>query len=299
MQWRMERVKRFIVDIGNRNMKVGFKEGEEFKKYKFQHIFKIQPIVDHSVEEVVEWEGNLYSFNKGKYDNEFNKTKKNFIPALLKGIASKTNESEIELMLACPCDQIAGRRAVFKEMLEDKEFKFKYRDKEREIKIGRVGVIGEGFATFFKLPKETRKNKNIGIIDIGGRTVNVATFKKGTMDNMKSYNYGALDLKEEILSIEKLSGDDIDLLEVEERIQMGKINIDKNTQVNFLNNLINDMKLNKIRLDMFDWYITGGGSVDLEEGIQEVFVDITKVEDPIMSNLEGMYNFANAKWGEE
>lgn len=289
---------RLLVDVGNRNMKIGFMEEGQLSKFTFQNIFEVKENVDHSVEEVVEYEGKFYCMGKGHYDFEFNKTKKNFIPALLKSYAMKSEDKEVEIMMLAPAEQVAGLRDIFKEMLEGKTFDFKYKNKAKSFTVKRVGVIGEGFATFFTLPAEVRKNKNVGIIDLGGRTVNIATFKKGNLDILKSYNYGMLDLKTKLLEIERLNGTDIDLIEIEERIEAGKLQIEKNIADNFLNRLLNDVKMDKIKFDMYDWYVTGGGSLDIKDTILQNLKDVIMLEEPIFTNVEGMNNFAKAKWGE-
>lgn len=295
------------VDIGNRNMKVCYKEGEEIKFIVFQSRYSTEEQIDYGSAEVIELEGIKYCIEQGSYDYEFNKTEKDYLPLLLTAISrvlklkGEQSDENIELMIGSPVEHVIGLRNKFKEQLLGQEFEYKYKDKAMKIKINKLGVIGEGFATYFCIPNVIKnENKNLGICDIGGRTINIATFIKGKQDKFCTINFGTLDIKNDILREEKSKGKDYDLNIIENLLESQKLEIHEDAKKRVVEKIINDAKIYKIDIDLYKWIVTGGGAIDIgSEIIEEYFGKDCTIENPIFSNVLGYYNFMIAKWGED
>lgn len=289
---------KIAVDLGNRNIKIACKKGDKVQFDSFQARFTIEEQQDYSSAEVVEIEGVKYCIEQGNYDFEFNKTEKNYLPFLLNAISRVTDDEEVEIMMGAPAEHVSGLREKFKEQLLGKEINYKYKGRDRKIKINNLGIIGEGFATYFAIPSAVRNvNGNLGIIDIGGRTVNIATFINGKQDKVCTLNFGMMDLKNNLLKELKKSGKDYDINTVENLLANGKLNIDEKEKEQIIRKIINDIKLYKIDRDLYSWFITGGGAVDIGDMLDEYFGKDSIIKDSLYTNVLGYYNFMIAKWG--
>lgn len=289
---------KIAVDLGNRNIKVAYKKGDKVQIDSFQARFTDEEQQDYSSAEVIEIDGVKYCIEQGNYDFEFNKTEKNYLPLLLTAISRATDEDELEIMMGAPAEHVSGLREVFKQQLLDKEIEFKYKAEKRKIKIKKIGVIGEGFASYFTLPSAVRNvNGNLGIIDIGGRTINIATFINGKQDKVCTLNFGIIDLKNNLLKELKKAGKDYDINTIENLLANGKLNIEEKEKETLIKKIINDTKLYKIDINLYSWFIIGGGAIDIGNILDNYFGKDSIVKDALYTNVLGYYNFMIAKWG--
>jgi len=289
---------KIAIDLGNRNIKVAYKKGDKVHIDSFQARFTDEEQQDYSSAEVIEIDGVKYCIEQGNYDFEFNKTEKNYLPLLLTAISRATDEEELEIMMGAPAEHVSGLREVFKQQLLDKEIEFKYKAEKRKIKIKKVGVIGEGFASYFTLPSAVRNvNGNLGIIDIGGRTINIATFINGKQDKVCTLNFGIIDLKNNLLKELKKAGKDYDINTIENLLANGKLNIEEKEKETLIKKIINDTKLYKIDINLYSWFIIGGGAIDIGNILDNYFGKDSIVKDALYTNVLGYYNFMIAKWG--
>lgn len=289
---------KIAVDLGNRNIKIAYKEGDKIKIESFQARLTDEEQLDYSASEVVEIEGVKYCIEQGNYDFEFNKTEKNYLPLLLSAISRVTDEEEVEIMMGAPAEHVSGLRDIFKKQLLDKEIDYKYKDKNRKVKMKKIGIIGEGFASYFSLPSAVRNvNGNLGIIDIGGRTINIATFINGKQDKVCTLNFGIMDLKNNLLKELKKAGKDYDINTIENLLANGKLTIDEKEKEQLIKKIINDIKLYKIDINLYSWFIVGGGSIDIGNILDNYFGKDSIVKEALYSNVLGYYNFMIAKWG--
>lgn len=289
---------KIAIDLGNRNIKIAYKKGDKVQFDSFQARFTEEEQQDYSAAEVIEIDGTKYCIEQGNYDFEFNKTKKNYLPFLLNAISRATEDEEVEIMMGAPVEHVTGLREVFKEQLLGKDIEYKYKGKERKIKIKNLGIIGEGFASYFALPATVRNvGGNMGIIDIGGRTVNIATFINGKQDKVCTLNFGMIDLKSDLLKDLKKAGKDYDINTIENLLENDRISIKEEEKEQFIKKIINDIKLYKIDVDLYSWFVTGGGSVDIGVMLDKYFGKDSIIKDALYTNVLGYYNFMIAKWG--
>lgn len=281
-------------DLGNFNVKTD--EGNMFKA-----TFKEVTDLDAVDVNVVEVENVRYSMdNVADFDSEFNKSEKNYKPNLfwsyyLDGIPTKC---VIYQVLGAPSENL-GIVKKFKEDLEGKTFKFKIKGIEYEITFAQVGVVAEGFSSFYTLPK-TEMEKDIMIIDIGGRTVNIVVFKEKRCIHRFQVNYGMIPVYNDIKARYNHTGHNISSEEVKSYIEKGFISKDLITQAHYV---LMDKVYNKIReftnMDLYKVYFTGGGSIELEDSIRSYDESRTFyfMDDPLFSNVNGNKAIAKTKWG--
>lgn len=293
-----EKLKAIIlaVDLGNYNVKTS--EGIIFPAKFKEDNSESAPIG----EEVIIFNGRTFLMEKGSYDFTFNKAKKEYMPNLLYAIAKSVPESvkAIKLVLGVPLDNL-GLREAFKEDLEGKKFEFTYGDRQREIFIDKVATIGEGISSYYQLTSTQRSN-DVMIVDIGGRTTNVVTYKNKKQDSKLTIPLGMLDLYNEIKTKENNEkGENYTVDIIEEYIRKGIINDCKSLKVSFLKRIFNEIKF-KFDVRAFDVFFTGGGSIRLTDAMDIVknygVTEIRMLGDSLFSNVNGNKKIAEIKWGE-
>lgn len=244
-------------------------------------------------EETIEYGGTYYTMMKGEFENKFNKAEKNYLPNLLYAIGQSTTDEEIDLVLGTPLDNLLIKDK-FKADLKGKTFKFKMNDKEREVKINRLATIAEGMSSFYTLSKMERE-KDIVILDFGGRTINCVTFLSGKVEHKFTITKGMIDLYDSIKTRVNASGNNYKLEEMERLIKKNLFEGVDEDKKDFLNSALNEIEL-KIKLNTYDVWVTGGGSIELEEVIRELIVKPHFISNPLFSNCIGNKRVAQQKW---
>lgn len=278
------------VDLGNYNINT-------CEDVMFPATFTVGAPENPIGEEIITIDGIDYCMAKeGAFDYEFNKNKKNYKPNLFYAIYKSTDETEIDLVLGIPVENF-GVASNFKEDLEGKEFEFKINGQDKKIKINRVAVVGEGISSYYMLKKEQRENRSVMIVDIGGRTINLATFKNGRLEYKKQINKGMIDLYEVIKSRHNsINGDNLETEQIDYLIQQGHVKIEKEDEFNFVESIFNAIKLVANR-DYYDIYFTGGGAIRLEDTLKEIEPRGIVMEDALFTNCKGNKKIAQAQWG--
>lgn len=283
------------IDLGNFNVKTS--EG-----VKFSSNFTVLDLASENFDtNILTYNGVSYSMDKkDAFELEFNKAERNYIPNLLYALAKSCGEevTEVKLILGVPISNI-GLRDRFKQDLEGKTFTFKVRgeEKERTITISKLGVLPEGMSSFYSL-SATEREKDLLIIDIGGRTVNLATFRDKKAEKKTSLPIGTINLYNTIAERFNIMGNNIMIYEVENAINKGYIpkEIYEPCYEEFINSIFNSIKL-IANLDLYQKiWLTGGGSITLRELIKPINEKIDSMENPLFSNVNGNKKVALAQW---
>lgn len=246
-------------------------------------------------EETIEYNGIYYTMMKGEFENKFNKAEKNYMPNLLYAIAKSTTDKEIDLVLGVPLDNLAIKDK-FKEDLKGKTFKFKLNDKQKEIKINRIAIIAEGMSSYYTLSK-TDREKNVCIIDCGGRTTNVCTFIDGKVEKKFTINEGMINLYDNIKTRFNLAGNNYEIEDMERLIKNGVFGDISEDKKIFLDALMNKIEF-KLKLHTYNVWFTGGGSIELEDVIKATILKPNFVENALFSNALGNKKVAQQKWSD-
>lgn len=275
------------VDLGNYNIKTS--AGVIFES-RYQEVE--QEDFDN---DLLELDGKFYRMESGNFENEFNKAKKNFIPNLLYAIAKSTedNEVNVDLVLGVPASNL-GITEDFRKELAGKEFKFTLFSVNKEVKINKVATVAEGLSSFYVLTKEERQ-KDIVLLDIGGRTINVCTFTGGKCTTKFTTPGGMIDLYSEIQEDYNKIGFNADVEEIIRLIKNGTIDSSK-AKARFVKDKLNKIRLKVPNFSTYKVYLAGGGSLELQDALRENLENINYVPDTICSNAKGNKLIAKAKW---
>lgn len=275
------------IDMGNYNIKTS--EG-----IMFISTFTEGEVLNPQGEEVIQFDERTYMMEKGTFDNEYNKSKKNYKPNLLYAISKSIPASvkTIDLVLGVPVDNIKITEQ-FKEELQGKEFKWLINGNEREILINKVATVGEGISAFYTLNKLKRLSPII-MVDIGGRTVNVIIFEKGKMKDKFTIPQGMIELYDTIAAKENATGNRYRAEQVHDLIERGIITNTEKQEKIFINQIMNEIK-RRVDINLYDIVFSGGGSISLAHHLEDLG-DI--IEDGLFANANGNKKIAEIQWGE-
>lgn len=276
------------VDLGNYNIKTS--EGVIFES-RYQEVEK-----EDFDNELVEIGNKYYKMEIGEFENEFNKAKKNYLPNLLYAISKSfdENEFEIDLVLGVPASNL-GITSEIKNDIENKSFTFKVFGVNKKVKINRVATVAEGLSSFYTLKKEERL-KDLVIIDIGGRTFNICAFSKGKTLLKFTQPGGMLDLYSIVQENYNKFGNNANIEEIIRLIENETINCEEE-KIKFVKEQINKIKLKISKLNTFKIYVTGGGSLELQQALRNTLGEINYIPDTLFSNVKGNKIIAELKWG--
>lgn len=250
-------------------------------------------------ENVITYNGNSYTMEKGTFDNTFNKANKNYLPNLFYAIikSSNTESEDFNLMLGYPLDNESVAEQ-FKNDLIGQEFKVKYqrgqRETDRTIRIHNVRCVGESLSSFYTLNANER-GEDLIIIDIGGRTTNVSVFQNRRLVDKFTIPSGTIDLFGDI--IKRWNNDNGDNKTVEDAERLIKREYITGCEVEykrFLDELMNQIEKHLDR-NTYKNYFTGGGSEMLKELIEDYLEPSgTVMDNAILTNCNGNREIAEA-----
>lgn len=280
------------IDLGNYNIKTS--EG-----INFISTFAEFDGIDPGERKLLNYNGKDYVMElKSSFDNEFNKTKKNYIPNLLWAInrSLPRGVDSVSIVLGIPVENL-GTVNKFKEELENKKFVFRVRGNEkRSILINKVAVVAEGVSSFYTLPETERMNDTL-IIDIGGRTTNVVSFKNGRIEHKKQINKGMINYYEDVASKYNSKGECVNTEDIKNLIEKGIVDIDtvtfyKNELVKYIFNQVKT----KCNRDYYKIWFTGGGSIELKETILRLEPKANFMDNALFTNVNGNKRIALTQW---
>lgn len=232
----------------------------------------------------------------GDFDKEFIKCKKNIQVPLFYALAKSDigESSEINLILHLPASQISNKNFLV-DMLQNKTFEYIVNGKEYKTTFKKVGVLKEGWTSFYSLKK--RNEGLIGIIDIGGRTTDCFSFEDGKLRNEKSINIGMLNIFNDIADRLIANGENRNIEEIHTLLTNDIISIDdyKDILEKYSNKIINDLKLSIPNIKDFKIHLTGGGAVYLIDIFKVNGFKVELMNNTLNSNCEGSYNIGKAK----
>ncbi len=281
-----------VVDLGNYGVKAINQEGN---KISFQSNISRDVESYPDAFQYTLMDGEYTFFEKGVFSKEYIKTSKEYISQLLYSISRLyENEDmlEINLTLLLPISEMSYKDKYIND-LKGKEFTFTARTsrvQEKMVKICDVIVIPEGYASYFTLD-DTTKDGSVMIADLGGRTCNVSTFYAGKPKVLNTYRIGILNFYSKL---QKLNEDkEYSLEDIEKAIKKTDIRVTKKQLATFMQDILNEIKIN-VNINHFDNVIwVGGGSKVLEEIINEVLPkNCILHENALYSNIEGAMEFS-------
>lgn len=160
-----------------------------------------------SVADVLELDGSTYRIGEGNFDIEARKfDKDSYEPLLVTAICKSTDEEIIDLGLGLPVLQYRNKDNI-KELIskfEGKSYELRINSHNRQLKIRSVGVYPEGVAGFiYLLTQDDQLKAEIGdrdvvVVDIGGKTTDIALLRNKRAVLPDSVDVGTIDIYDTI-----------------------------------------------------------------------------------------------------
>lgn len=276
-----------VVDIGSFNIKInnGSVHENRFKKVSNMDTFG---------HEFIMYDGDIYFFGEGQFDRTYDKTQKNIIVPLLYGLGKEGVAGNINLILHLPLNQMSKKSDIVNQ-LEGKTFEFVINGQGNSITFDKVGVLKEGFSSFYSLAK--RNDGLIAIIDIGGRTTDVFTFDNGKPEHESSKPYGTMNYFSDIANSLVGQGElrvleDIHKLIVNDIIDLKDFENERN---DLFNNLLNDLRMEFSNLKDYNIKLCGGGAEYFIGNFKSVFPKVELLKNTLLSNVDGATFIGKAK----
>lgn len=274
------------IDLGNFNIKTS-------KGLIFENRFLLDNINDIFGAETITIDESTYFIGKGKFEKEYNKINKNYLPSLLYALAKSTYDDEVNIIIGLPIAQIGLKNKISNE-LTNMNFEFKVNGVNRKIHINKCGVVKEGFSSLYSL--QDRKGRK-AILDIGGRTINVVIFQDAKEVTSFTINMGTLNFFDMIAAHENSKGGNFTIEEINEYLLHGGLDINNYMDIidKFVNTLENEIKLQFPNINMYKVLVTGGGSLFFYNAIKSKYTNVELMENAISSNVQGNYKIGEVK----
>ena len=259
-------------------MKIGIDVGNYNVKTSKDVIFKSAVSTTeqfNSNSDVLVLNDTTYYIGEGNLEIDFVKFKKeNYIPLLTASICKSTVVmlDEIKLGIGLPLNQLKNHAEELKDMLVNEEFKGYFNGNKFNIRIASVSVYPEGVAGFIaNYGKFSHKidNRDVVVVDIGGKTTDIALIQNNKVVQNSTINYGTIDIYNTIkLELEKTFTDiKVPIDKIEHYIKYGFYYKNKLTDIGFAikkasniyQDIYNELKLNyPINTEFV--VLSGGGS---------------------------------------
>lgn len=240
------------------------------------------------------YNGNTYYFGVGEFQGEELKTNKEMLIPLLYGLGRDNISGNINLILHLPPREMSRKQMIIEEF-KDKEFNYTVNGKDFTIKIGKVGVLKEGFSSFYSVAK--RNEGKLIIFDIGGRTTEVFSFLDGVLEREQSYPLGTIKYFDQIATALIGKGENFTKEKIHRALQDGDIDINdfKDITDEFYDRLINLTKDTFPDLKYYDIKLTGGGSEYLKDNFKKDYKKVAVLPNALTSNVDGAEQIGKAK----
>lgn len=253
----------------------------------------------------LEYEDKTYYIGEGNFETELNKsTKNNFLPLLLTGIAINSTKDNVFQQVVCglPINQYKVNKEYLEDMvLSNKVRNIKLKGESRKIIVSDFRVYPEGIGTYYTL----NTNDDVIIVDIGGRTTDMAYIVDGKLKTSSTVAVGTLNIYKDIADrLNALYSLDLDIPIAERILDRGYLKVDgDNIDLAFITNILkrNFIKINddlcmKFPARTEKIILVGGGYKIFEKAFKNRYKNSYVADNPIYANAIGFRKVADMLW---
>lgn len=253
----------------------------------------------------LEYEDKTYYIGEGNFETELNKsTKNNFLPLLLTGIAINSTKDNVFQQVVCglPINQYKVNKEYLEDMvLNNKVRNIKLKGESRKIIVSDFRVYPEGVGAYYSL----NTNDDVIIVDIGGRTTDMAYIVDGKLKTSSTVAVGTLNIYKDIADrLNALYSLDLDIPIAERILEKGYFEIDGNkTDLSLTTEILkrNFMKINEDLIMKFPVrtekiILVGGGYKLFSKAFKNRYKNSYVADNPIFANAIGFRKVADMLW---
>lgn len=283
------------IDVGNYSLKSN--TGINIKSL----VSKEENILGSGI--VLEMDNSKFIIGEGNFETELNKSSKdNFIPLLYTGIALSSTDEFNSVVCGLPINQYKDNHKNLEELIERNKIKnLRVNGKERTIVIENFKVYPEGIGAYYNL----NSSEDIILIDIGGRTTDIAYVADNKHQKSSTVAVGTLNIYKAIADIinSKYSLD-LRLKDIDRIIDRGALTIDgEKINLSFITNILksNFMKIKedldfKFNARTERIVLVGGGAKLFSKAFMNRYSNCSIADDPIYSNAKGFKKVGEKLW---
>ncbi|ADL53197.1 ParM/StbA family protein [Clostridium cellulovorans] len=283
------------IDIGNYSVKTS--TGVNFKSL----VSTEENLLGSKIK--IEFDNKTFYIGEGNRDTELDKaSKESFLPLLYSAIALSSPAQYNKVVVGLPINQYKSRKAEIENKIsKESNKKIILNDKERTLTITEFKVYPEGVGAYQSLDSE----EDMIIIDIGGRTTDIAYIFNGELKTTSTVNVGTLNIYKNIADqLNSKFSIDIDVEKAEKIIKQGYLSIDNKTvDISFVSSVLRENFM-KIKADLdfkFSAHteklmLTGGGAALFHKAFVNRYEDISIMQNPVLANVRGFKKVGELLW---
>lgn len=289
------------IDLGNFSVKTS---------EKFSFISKIKEGVSFTEKNNFTLDGINYSIGEGEFSTDWNKSRKeNLLPMLFYSIAKCSIEDINQVVIGLPIQQYKKEKEGLKRYIESNRVKeIIIGGEKRNILIGDIEIAPEGAAAYYNLHSEVKSkisNRQLLIVDIGGRTTDICLFKDRAIIDVKTIPTGMLNIYQEI--VDHVNTEYVESFKLEDGEQILKDGLLINgvykdnsfirtILIKNFNSIWKEIQL-KFNTSLGYVLLTGGGSCILKQAFKNRLGDNLLIsEEPLFDNALGFKKVGEALW---
>lgn len=289
------------VDLGNYAVKTSEKVHFLSKVIESNGFYKESEII---------YEGRNIVVGEGEFQTDFNKTmKENTLPLLFSALAlSNATEHCFKVVLGLPIQQYKiNKQELIKYIENNRAKEITIGENTRDIVITDIEIAPEGASVYYNLSKNIRDaigDKQLVVVDIGGRTTDVCFFKDKKIKNYKTIPVGMLNVYSDIITVtNEVHTESFKLEDGEEILREGLFINGENKDISFITPILKKhfdsiFKELQLSFDITKGYIllTGGGATVFKKPFQNRLKNLIVSEDNIFDNVLGFKRVGEQLW---
>ena len=253
---------------------------------------------------VLEYDNQKYVIGKGDFNSELNKsTRETFIPLLYAGIVLSTKDTFNQVVCGLPINQYNSNKEYLTKLINDNKIKtIKVNGKSKEIVITDFAIYPEGIGAYYSLDT----NDDVIIVDIGGKTTDIAFICDKRNEISSTVPIGTLDIYKTIA--DKLNAEyslALSITQVERIVTKGVLKIDNEpVDLSFITGILKENFM-KIKEDLDLKFpsrterivLVGGGTKLFATAFLKRYKNCEVATDTIFANSIGFKKVGEELWG--
>lgn len=252
---------------------------------------------------IIEYDNQKFVIGEGNFETELNKSsKENLLPLLYAAITQASKETFNQIVCGLPINQYRKNKDVIENLISNNKIKVvKVNGVSREIIISDFKVYPEGIGAYYSLGT----NDDVIIVDIGGRTTDIAYICNKKHQKSSTVAVGTLDIYKAIA--DKLNSDyslDLNLQMIDRIIERGTLKIDNlDIDLRFITEILKSNFM-KIKEDLDFKFpartekivLVGGGATLFSKAFLKRYSNCVVADEPIFANSIGFKKVGEQLW---